>query len=51
MAKCECVPGHFLCLEAVRLWDIVNAAYHNHDEAVYELAKQAYDKHIDEVEL
>lgn len=51
MTKCDCVPGHFLCSEAVRLWDKVNAAYHEHNDNGYELAKQAYDKHIDEVEL
>lgn len=50
MTKCECVPGHFLCPEAVRLWDMVNAAYREHDDNGYESAKQAYDKHIDEVE-
>ncbi len=50
MVKCGCVPGHFLCPEAVRLWDMVNVAYQNHDVIGYELAKQAYNKHIDEVE-
>ena len=51
MTKCDCVLGHFLCSEAVRLWDMANVAYNNHDEIGYELAKQAYNKHIDEVEL
>ena len=39
MTKCECVLGHFLCPEAVRLWDMVNAAYREHDDIGYELAK------------
>ena len=50
MTKCGCIPGHFLCPEAVRFWDMVNATYREHDDIVYESAKQAYDKHIDEVE-
>ena len=50
MTQCECVPGHFLCSEAVRLWDKVNAAYREHNDNGYELAKRAYNRHIDEVE-
>ena len=50
MTKCACVLGHFLFPEAVRLWDMVNTAYHNHDDIGYKLAKQAYNKHIDGVE-
>ena len=49
MKKCTCILGHFLCPEAVRLWDMVNAAYRAKDWKEYELAKKRYSEHIDGV--
>ena len=49
MNKCTCVPGHFFCPEAERLWALVNAAYFRKDWDGLEDARRAYDKYIDEV--
>ena len=47
--NCTCIPGHFLCPEAVRLWNEHSAAYQRQDWVAYEETKRAYNKHIGEV--
>jgi len=49
-AKCGCVPGEFLCPEAVRLWAEVNVyTYRKPGDEKYEqymAARAAYDEHM-----
>jgi hypothetical protein len=51
--RCGCRPGHFLCLEAERLWSEVNRTYvlakTSGDWKSYDRARVAYSRHYAEI--
>lgn len=49
MTNCTCVPGFFLCPEAVRLWAEHNAAYQRKDWDEHKKTNDRYNEHINSV--